>query len=145
METLCARAEHCEGEIVQKLRRWGLGRDESDEILNSLKRDKFIDDARFAGAYVREKYKLAKWGRLKIRRGLIAKGVKKDVIDEALLGVDECEYILSLESILKVRAKIKPDLLSTFEGRTKLYKFALSRGFESGCISSAIKKLMRGE
>lgn len=145
LETLCARAEHCEGEMRLRLRKWGLGSSESDEIIDSLKRDKFVDDARFARAYAREKCKFAKWGRLKIRRELLVKGVKRDLVDEALLELDEGEYNENLESIIKAKVKNNPGLLSTFEGRTKLYRFALSRGFESGSISAAMKRLMRNE
>lgn len=140
LEELCGRAEHCSSEILQKLRNWGISSAEADAILESLKSRRFVDDTRFAVSFVRDRYRYARWGRVKIRLQLRAKHIDPDVIEDALAEIDEPEYIAILEALVKAKARTIEDPKS-YESRTKLFRFALNRGFESSFISRCINKL----
>lgn len=139
-EELCARAEYCEGELRRKLYMWGVGNDDSDRIIGSLRERRFVDDARFAEAFVREKVMYAGWGRRKVAAALYQKRVARDVIAGALDGVDPETYERRLEEILmqKRRTMAEPD---TYDGRTRLFRFAASRGFEPDLAAAAIRRL----
>ena len=66
----CAKAEHCTQDVVAKLKSWGISGLESEEIIERLKKENFINDARYAKAYVNDKWKLDHWGKKKIRHQL---------------------------------------------------------------------------
>ena len=65
----CSTAEHCRAEINEKLQRWGIAYDTIARILDRLESEKFIDDERFCRAFVNDKFRFAKWGKMKIAQG----------------------------------------------------------------------------
>ncbi len=138
LESLCVRSEQCSGEILTKLARWRIPMDVAREILDSLVDRRFVDDRRYAGAYVRDKYRFSRWGRRKIRMSLSAKRIDRDVVEAALEEIDDSSYRDVLVGLLKAKARLIAEG-NTFEGRTKLFRFAASRGFESDLISQVIR------
>lgn len=140
LEDMCVAAEHCEGEMREKLRKWMIPSVQADQIVASLKKRKFIDDSRFAQAYVRDKYRFAHWGKRKIAMGLAAKRVDRGVVAEAISLIDEDEYMEIARHALSAKMRMSPDLISTYEGRTKLFRFLIGRGYEPSLASSLIKQ-----
>lgn len=139
----CVRAEYCSGELREKLRRWRIDSGEAARIVERLSAERFVDDARFARAFVRQKSVLARWGRRKIACALAAKRVDRDIIAEALGEIDPAGYAEGLLALLAAKARsLGPEALATYEGRTRLYRYAASRGYETEAISQAIRKLI---
>lgn len=143
LEDLCARAEHCTGELRKKLWQWKIPPSKADEIIARLEQNRFIDDARFARAFTRDKVSFQRWGIRKIHVALMAKNVPSNIIKQALEENIEPEaYYQNLLHILKVRAQqMNQDDVRTYNGRTRLYRFALQRGFESNLAAKAIREL----
>lgn len=139
LQSLCARAEHCSWELRVKMRHWGIASDDADRIIASLEKQSFLDDERFARSFVRDRYRRARWGRLKIRAALYAKHVPAWLADEALTEIEDDEYQAGLDSVLAAKARALGDEAMTFEGRTKLFRHAASRGYELSLIASRIK------
>lgn len=140
-QTLCAAAEMCRYEIDQKLVRWGIGRQAREEILDALEDERFLDDSRFAAAYVRDKARYSRWGRRKIAMGLAAKRVASGVAREAIAeNIDEDEYVAALAQLLQRKAAalgLDGGELAGVDRRKameKLYAFAVGRGYESDAI-----------
>ena len=138
LEALCAQSEQCTYDLRVKLYRWGLSSTDSAKIIKQLLETRFVDDARFAMAYCRDKYRFNHWGRLKIVYGLRAKQISNHDIQEALNTIEEDEYEEILVSVIKSKAKTIKDV-DTYEGRTKLFRYAASRGYESSLIAQIIK------
>lgn len=138
LETACAKTEYAVFEIATKLKNWGIGSNDAEKILDSLIDRKFLDNQRFATAYIRDKYRFCKWGRRKICVGLYQKHISQDVINEALATIDEEEYFEILVAFLSSKTRtIKSD--SPAELRTKLFRAALSRGYETSLAAKAVK------
>lgn len=138
LETLCVRGEHCRFELGEKLRRWGFFPSEAEKILDGLEERRFVDDRRFAASFVRDKLLYNHWGRLKISIALRGKRIPSGVIAEALDGIDNEEYERVAESFLRSKARgIKEGY--SYEGRNKLYRAGLSRGFESAIVARYVK------
>lgn len=138
LEALCAKAEHSTGELRRKLFQWHIPKSEADRIIASLSERRFVDDRRFARAFVRDKIAFARWGRLKIRAALSAKGVSADIIREALDSIHEKEYVKTLASLIAAKSRTINDA-DTFEGRTRLFRYAVSRGFEAELVGRIIR------
>lgn len=134
----CAYRERSEDEVVQKMKQLGATETEVRYHLVLLKNEKFIDNSRFAYAFVRGKFNNNKWGRLKIRAALQQKGIDKNVIADALQQIDEREYRATLKKILdKKQATIKAE--TPAKARASLLRFAYSKGFEPAVIASVLK------
>lgn len=141
LQALCARKEYCEGDIYRKALKLAEGDDAvASELLASLVTDRFVDDLRYAAAFARDKASLDGWGPVKIRLQLSAKGVRREVIAEALSQVDEEKADGRMKEILAAK-------LRTLDGdpevRLKLLKFALTRGYEYDAANRAVSDLLR--
>ena len=77
LSALCAKAEHCSGEMVRKMSLWGLDSAVQERIMNRLIAGKYVDDERYTRAFVNDKMTYNQWGRLKIEQALYQKGVSR--------------------------------------------------------------------
>ena len=124
----CARAERCSGDALRLMRRWGVADAEARKILERLIRERFIDDSRYAAAFVREKSRLGGWGGRKIAAALRAKSVAPDVIDEALQQLSPEDDSARLEELLRKKAA-RTTARDAYDLKVKLIRFGASRGF----------------
>lgn len=139
---LCSKAEKCSDDIRRKLDAWHIHEEDQTEILSILKKETFIDDARYARFYVRDKYKFNKWGRNKITWQLKAKNIEQTLIDDALSQIKEDDYYLILLELLQKKQKsLKAN--SEYELRAKLFRYASSKGFEGDVIHTLIDKIIQ--
>lgn len=140
LEELCSRSEQCTHEVITKLSRWGINAADAKKILLRLRRDKYVDDARYARAYVRDKFLFSRWGRHKIALGLMAKRIPRDLIDRAFDEelTDDARYFQHLTTIIKSKAR-NMQLPIEFDDRQRLIRFGISRGYETALVVKAVK------
>lgn len=134
---MCAKAEHCEYEMTEKMRRWEISEEAQAKIMKQLIDGKFVDDERYAQAFVRDKVRFNKWGRRKVDQALWAKHISEDIRQRTLDDIPDKEYIDILRPLLKQKSRtIKA--ASDYEAKMKLIKFALSRGFDYDIIDQCL-------
>ena len=137
LTALCARSEHCQQEMLEKMRQWGVSEEEQAEVMARLISERYIDDERYARAFVNDKIRYNKWGRRKVEQALWQKHIDKDIANRVLNEIDDEEYLSILKPLLKQkRRSIKAD--DNRQERIKLVKFALSRGFTIDIIRQCI-------
>mgnify|MGYP000677631798 CR=1 FL=1 len=137
LSALCASAEHCEYEMTEKMRKWEVEESDRERIMEYLRKAKFVDDERYARAFVKDKIKYNKWGRRKVEQGLWAKHIAEDIRQRVLDEVDESQYKSVLTDLLKSqRRSIKA--ANDYAMNRKLIKFALSRGFDYSIVRHCI-------
>ncbi len=137
---LCSKSEKCRSEVMEKLKLWGLSGNESETVIETLIAEKYIDDERFACAYVKDKFRFNHWGRQKIEYMLRSKKISQEIIERALGEIEDKGYSDELRKLLTDKAKsIK--VKDSYDKRNKLMRFALGRGFESEQIYAALKEL----
>lgn len=134
IEALCARSEQCSFEIATRLRRRGFTADQISRVIDDLIDRRFIDDTRFARAFVADRFRFARWGRIKIRAALIARRIPAATITEALESIDTRDYALTAFRVIASRLARLDHSLPRHELRRRLARFALSRGFEPSLI-----------
>ena len=140
MAKYCAYQERCVKEVRDKLKTFDIAEEDKTKILDYLLDNRFVNDERYANAFVRGKVNQSGWGINKIRFHLIQKGINKDIIDEALGQTDEEVYRQRLIEILKTKAKtIKA--ASDFEKKRKLAAYAMQKGFEGSLVWETLKDL----
>ena len=127
----------------KKLRKWQLPEGAEERILKRLVKERFIDENRYAHAYVRDKFRYNRWGSDKIERMLRMKGISSDDIKDALKEISDDESNETLSTLLK--NKIRSVKYKTeYELYVKLLRFAVSRGFTlehaKHCLEDIIKE-----
>ena len=138
--TYASRCEHCESEVREKLLAWGGSNEEVDEIIAYLIEERYIDNQRYANSYTKDKFRFNHWGKYKISMMLRSKDIGNEIIEEALEQIDDEAYLEKLQQILKDKLR-SLKYSSEYEKKGKLFKFAQSRGFESGAISKVIDSI----
>ena len=148
-EDLCSRAEYASGEILERLIRKGMTRSEAARIVEHLIDRRFIDDARFARAFVRDKVIYARWGKRKVAMAMYRKRIARDIINDAISEIDYDTYIEGLARLLSSRLRKnnrddsdRPYFDIDYTTRQSLYRFAASRGFEPADVSRALAILL---
>ncbi len=134
----CSAAEHCRAEVKEKLQKWGIAYEAIDRILQRLETEKYIDEDRYCRAYIQDKYRFAKWGKVKIAQGLYVKKISSDLAWKHLNEIEEDEYLSILKGVLAVKRK-SIRAKDRFELSGKLIRFAMSRGFEMKDIKRCIE------
>ena len=128
LAALCAQAEHCQQEMRDKMRRWELDETVQNRIISRLVKERYIDDERYARAFVKDKIRYNKWGRRKVQQGLWQKHIDADIQQRMLDEIDDKEYLDVLRPLLKQKRKsIKA--ANDYEQNQKLVRFAMGRGF----------------
>ena len=137
LAAICAQAEHCEQEMRDKMKRWELDETVQNRIIDRLTKERYIDNERYARAFVKDKIRYNKWGRRKVQQALWMKRIDNDIQQRVLDEIDEKEYLDVLRPLLKQKRKsIKAE--SDYELNQKLVRFALSRGFTLDIIRQCL-------
>ena len=137
LASLCANAEHCQHEMLEKMKKWELSEEAQARIMAKLIKGRYIDDERYARAFVKDKVRYNKWGRRKIQQALWMKRIDKDIQQSVLDDVDDEEYLSVLKPLLKQKRKgIKAG--NDYELNQKLVRFALGRGFTFDIIRQCL-------
>ena len=148
LATLCSRGEHCTGELLTKMRTWGIDCEAQARIMKRLVENRYVDDERFTRLFVNDKIKFNKWGRRKIEQALWAKHVDEDIARRVLDEVDEDDYLAVLRPLIQQKAReldrkpVSAEMSKEqhdYERRVKLMKFALGRGFTMEVIQLALE------
>ena len=91
MAAYCSAAEHCKAEVNEKLQKWGLPYEVINRIIDRLVVEKFIDEERYCRAFVNDKFRFAKWGKMKITQALYMKKIPREVTYRYLNDIDREE------------------------------------------------------
>ncbi len=140
LQKLCSKAEYCEADIYRKaLRDLEGDADAARKVVEALTKEKYVDNARYAQAFAREKATIQGWGPVKIRFQLKAKGVSEEIIRAAIEEVDEGKQADKLRKVLLSKAR-------TLEGdpqfRLKLLRFGLTRGYDYDAVETLVSEII---
>lgn len=137
---LCSKQEQCSSHIREKLKSWNVSDEDAGKIIGLLHEEKFLDDARYATFYVRDKYRFNGWGKIKLAVMLRQKEIPPDIIGEALSQIDQDEYRQTCERLITEKAATLRES-NQFKRKGKLFRFAAQRGFESDLIHQILSYL----
>lgn len=135
---LCARSEHCQQEMLEKMRQWGVSEEEQAQVMERLINERYVDDERFARAFIYDKIRYSKWGRRKVEQALWLKRIDNSISKALLDEVDDEEYLNILRPMLKQKRK-STKANSEYELTMKLIRFAMGRGFTMDIIKQCIE------
>ncbi|MVZ67237.1 RecX family transcriptional regulator [Sphingobacterium sp. DK4209] len=138
-ESYCAYQERAQQEVRDKLYSWGLHSADVEQVISELISDNFLNEERFAKAFVSGKFRIKAWGKIKIIQHLKAKRVSKPLIQIALREIDLDEYKDKLEELIKKKID-KPISSLNLNEKAKLIRYLQSKGYESDLIFSKFKE-----
>ena len=143
MAGLCAGAEQCASDIRDKILKQGFSSDDAERMISYLRKNRYLDDDRYARAFAVDKVRFSGWGRLKVRMGLRAKGLEDAAVAQALEYIPDSDYLEALRKVMGAKARSLD--LTDIKDRQKLYRHMASRGFESQLILAAKRAMLKDE
>ena len=140
LEHYCAYQERCHDEVIQKLRNMALNSDEIDEVVVHLIENNFLNEERFTCSFARGKFRIKKWGKIRIVNELKSRNISQYNINQALKEIDENDYITTFNSLSETiwSSIIEKNKLKK---RKKFCDYLLRKGFESHLIYEKVKEL----
>jgi len=140
LAALCAQAEHCQWEMLEKMRRWELSEEQQAHVMQRLVDERYVDDERYARAFVKDKIRYNRWGRRKVEQALWQKHIAEDIRQRILDEVDDEEYLSVLRPLLQQKQKELKRGKGQVEAllNQKLIRFALGRGFTYDLIRQCV-------
>ena len=138
LSALCAMSEQCCHDMMRKMSRWQMDQEVAEKVVARLVKEGFINEERYARAFVRDKFRYNHWGEVKIKHELKLKGISQKHIEAGLEELDEDENLNALREIIqKKRPSVKGK--SDYEIRCKLIRFAVGRGFDMDDIMKVLQ------
>lgn len=138
LQHYCAYQDRCIFEIRDKLDKLEADEDDSDYVIYKLKEDRFWDEKRFAMNFVRSKWEIKNWGKIKIRKHLKAKRVASIYWDDAFAQIEEKEYLEIMGELGQRKWDQLPHIEKEFDRRKKVHDFLMGRGFEKFLVMDFI-------
>lgn len=147
LRTSCSKMERTAQDAQRSLYRWMIDKSEWPWIIKSLMTDGYIDHARYAGCYVRDKINNSTWGLRKIRAMLIGKGIEPSIVDSAIdqygQQYQSCNERLSKDLGRKAENLLSKPYKSIYQVRTKLFSWGASRGYDFDVINDEIDRILK--
>ena len=136
LSALCAKCECCCQDIMKKMANWDMSDEEKNAVKEKLMKERFIDENRFARAFVRDKFRYNKWGKVRIAQELKMRNISSQDIDDGMEEIEEDNLDTLRELIRKKKSSTKGK--NAYEVKAKLYRYAMGKGFSYNDIAKVI-------
>tara|TARA_B100001250_G_scaffold296978_1_gene258505 strand:+ start:48 stop:524 length:477 start_codon:yes stop_codon:yes gene_type:complete len=139
LKNFCTLQDRCQFDVIQKMKEWGLLELTQDHVLEILITDKYIDEERYAQSFCRGKFRIKKWGKMKITNELRKKQISNICINKGLEEIEDKEYEILLNNLLKKKNNSLKDK-NHFTRKKKIASFLIQRGFEGNLVWDKIRE-----
>lgn len=145
LSALCAMSELCCYDMQRKMRNWEMPEGARERVVEKLLKERFIDEARYAHAFVRDKFRYNHWGKVRIQQELRLRNIAQHLIDDALQeNIPQEDNLSTLKDLIeKKRPTVKGR--SQYEVKGKLIRFAVSKGFSIDDVMKVVGDLDEDE
>jgi regulatory protein len=137
----CAYRDRSHKEVEEKLREMNMIPAAQEQIIIQLMQEDFLNEERFARSFVRGKFRIKKWGKIKIKQELKFREISTPIIKIALTEINQQRYIATLYELAEKKLKLlkEPD---KFKKKRKLADFLLRKGYESNLVYETTNELL---
>lgn len=138
---LAARSEKSSGDALRLMQNWGVDPSARQGVLQRLIDDKFIDDRRYAEAFVRDKMRFSGWGVFKLRAALRNKGISTDIVEDVLRMLDSNNMTDRLRE--RLERKMRTTKYTTrYDLKSKLMRYGASLGYDFESVGDVVDTLI---
>ena len=135
----CAYQERTQQEVREKLAGLGVWGDEAEEMISRLITENFINEERYAKTYAGGKFRLKKWGRMKILQGLKQKGISEYSIKKGMQEIESDLYIQTLENLLEEKSRMEKEK-NPYKRKHKISLYLIGKGYEPDLVWELLRK-----
>ena len=140
IQAYCAYQERCHMEVTMKLKSWGLIQEAIDLLIIELIQFNFLNEERYARSFARGKFRIKKWGKIKVRIALKKRDINFKCIDLSMLEIDDKTYFNTLKELLQKKNDVLKET-NSYKRKMKLIRYLVTRGYEYDLIHDALVEL----
>ena len=140
LRNYCALQDKCQWDVIQKMQEWGLLEDSQNHILELLIEEKYVDEERYSRSFCRGKFRIKKWGKIKISNELKKKKISEVSINKGLEEISNFEYQEELDMQYHKKKKFIKEK-NYFIKKKKIATYLIKKGYESNVVWNKFKEL----
>jgi len=140
LQYYCSYQDRCHKEVIQKLRTFRIDSHQSQEIISSLIKENYLNETRFSKSFVRGKFNIKNWGKVRIINELKQRNISPYNITNGLKEIEEGDYLNKLEEVFNKKLSSLENLSTTLK-KKKMISYLLYRGWESNLIYSKTNEI----
>ena len=142
IEAFCAYQERCDQEVRKKIKSWGLDSEDTDILISDLISNNFLNEQRFAEAFVSGKFRIKRWGKVKIRQHLKQKQISDYSIKKGMQEINDNEYLETLSDLAAAKNRLILSAKSPWDRKIKLQRYLAGKGYEQHLIQEVVNDLL---
>lgn len=142
IEAYCAYQDRCHYEVSNKLSMWGIVGEQKDQLISDLIVKRFLNEERFAESFVSGKFRIKRWGKIKIRQHLKAKFIPEYCIKKAINQIDGDEYLSTLRTLTEKKLAELSDQEDSYKKKAKILRYLASKGYEQDLSYDIVNELL---
>jgi len=140
LKNYCAIQERCSSDIVTKMKTWRITNENQNKILDILIQEDFINDKRYSKSFCRGKFRIKKWGKVKIANELKRKNINPSTITSSLNEIKDIDYNTELDTQFnKKKQSIKSS--NYYDKKKKIANYLIGKGYESNLVWEKLREL----
>ena len=139
LKNYCATEDKCQWDLIQKMKQWKLDESKRSEILKLLHHKKYINEERYSRSFCRGKFRMKKWGKIKIASELKKKDIAALYISKGLEEIDDDEYHQELNNLYQKKKKNITEK-NEFIKNNKIASYLINKGYESNFVWDKIRE-----
>jgi regulatory protein len=140
IEAYCAYQDRCHYEVATKLHEWGITGEQKEQLISDLISNRFLDEERFALSYASGKFRIKRWGKVKIKQHLKAKFIPEYCIKKALNSIDPDEYYTTLIDLVNRKKEDLQNERDSWTKKAKIMRYLASKGYEQSLIYEVMEE-----
>ncbi|MEN8764308.1 MAG: regulatory protein RecX [Wenyingzhuangia sp.] len=133
LENYCIYQDRCHKEVEEKLFKMGMIPQACEVIILHLLEHNFLNEERFAQSFARGKFRIKKYGKVRITQELKFRKISAYNIKTALKEIDEEEYLEVLEDLATQKWNNTKES-NYYKKKKKVNDYLLRKGYESNLI-----------
>ncbi|GAA4312369.1 regulatory protein RecX [Pontixanthobacter gangjinensis] len=137
----CAYRDRSQKEVEDKLDSMRMIPEAKEKIIITLMQEGFLNEERFARSFVRGKYRMKKWGRIKITQELKKRQISSPIIKLGLSEIKENDYLSTLYQLAEKKAEMISET-NTFKKKKKLADHLIRKGYEPSMVFDCVNDII---
>ena len=137
----CAYRDRSQKEVEDKLNEMHMIDAAKEKIIIELMQEGFLNEERFARSFVRGKFRIKKWGRIKITQELKKRGISSPIIKMGLTEIKESDYRTTLFELAEKKLE-KINEPNEYKRKGKLADHLMRKGYESSLVFDSIQEIL---
>ena len=133
LQKYCAYQDRCHQEVRNKLLELGIYGQDLEEIITDLISENFLNEERFARSYARGKFRIKRWGKVRIKRELLKRNISNYCIKKAMEELEEEDYVGTLRHLIEKRSQ-KEKEKNSYKKKVKVAQYLIRKGYESHLV-----------